>query len=159
MRLAILCLGSLLAAPMLAQTAPPSSNSGIARSAQTDESKTIQQIEDELSDENANPVTYDRVLADDYVNLVPRGVGPGKAEIIAGIRRHPPDQGLPYTTEIENMHVYILGDTAVAAFTKRYTAKENGNVAHEDTTHIFQKDHGAWRLKISRATLRGSEEE
>lgn len=96
------------------------------------------------------------MLADDYVNLTPRGMGPSKAGIVSGMRR---DAGKtpPYTTDVENMHIYILGDTAVAAFTKVYTATQNGNVAREDTTHIFRKGKGVWELKISGATLRGSE--
>jgi len=96
------------------------------------------------------------VLADDYVNLLPRGLGSGKAEILSAIRPHA-GQTPPYTTESENMHIFIFGDTAVAAYTKIYTAKENGNVAREDTTHIFQKDHGDWKLKLCRATLHGSD--
>jgi hypothetical protein len=43
---------------------------------------------------------------------------------------------------MRDMHIYILDNTAVAAYAKTYTAKENGNVAHEDTTRIFTKNHG-----------------
>jgi hypothetical protein len=52
------------------------------------------------------------------------------------------------------MHIYVLGDTAVAAYMKTYTAKETGNVAHEDTTHILTREHGTWKLRISRASIR-----
>ena len=55
------------------------------------------------------------------------------------------------------MRIYILGDSAVAAYTKIYTAKENGNVVHEATTHIFTKDHGTWKMRSSRATVPKSE--
>jgi len=51
------------------------------------------------------------------------------------------------------MHIYVLGDAGVAAFTRTYTAQENGNSLHEDTTHIFKKERGAWKLKISRASI------
>jgi|SRR5579864_9329338 hypothetical protein len=123
------------------------------------ETKVIRQIEDSLIDGKTNNAdALERVLADDYVNLVARGIGPSKSEIIANIRQHA-GQSLPYTTDVEDMHIYILGDTAVAAFTKVYTTKENGNIAREDNTHIFRKDQGVWKLKISRATLRGSDME
>jgi hypothetical protein len=51
------------------------------------------------------------------------------------------------------MHICVLGDTAVAAYDKAYIAKENGNLVHEDTTHIFTKVQGTWKLRISRASL------
>jgi len=51
------------------------------------------------------------------------------------------------------MHIVVRGDTAVAAYTKTYTAKENGNIAHQDSTDIFTRVHGAWRLTISRYTF------
>jgi hypothetical protein len=59
--------------------------------------------------------------------------------------------------ETADMRIYILGDSAVAAYTKIYTAKENGNVVHEATTHIFTKDHGTWKMRSSRATVPKSE--
>jgi hypothetical protein len=151
MRISCLLFLTLLMMPVrfLGQTAGSESSK--------DESKLIQQIEDSLVEgKTLTADAMERVLADDYVNLVPRGMGPGKAEIVQNLRQHG-NQSLPYTAEIEGMHIYLLGDTAVAAFTKVYTAKENGNVAREDTTHIFRKEGGAWKLKISRETQRGSE--
>lgn len=142
---------ALLARPTLVFSQGPNADSS------KNEMKVIRQIEDSLIDgKTTNADALERVLADDYVNLTARGIGPSKSEIVANLRQHP-GQSLPYTTEVEDMHIYILGDTAVAAFTKVYTAKDNGNIVREDTTHIFRKDQGAWRLKISRATLRGSE--
>ena len=93
-----------------------------------------------------------RVLADDFVNLVPRGVGPGKAELIANLRSKA-GQASPYRLETKDMRVYVLGDTAVAAYEKLYIAKENENIAHEQTTHVFTKDHGVWTMRIARATV------
>jgi SnoaL-like domain len=66
-------------------------------------------------------------------------------------------QAPPYSVENSDMHIYILGDTAVTAYVRTYKAKENGNVSREDTTHIFVKDHGAWKLKVSRASIRAAE--
>jgi len=151
MRFAYFLALALLAMPALLFSQGPNADSS------KNEAKVIRQIEDSLIDgKTTNADALERVLADDYINLVTRGIGPGKSEIVASLRQHA-EQSLPYTTEVEDMHIYILGDTAVAAFTKVYTAKENGNVAREDTTHIFRKDQGLWKLKISRATLRGSD--
>ena len=113
----------------------------------------IQSIETDLNTgESSNDIAlFERTLADDYVNLNPHGLGPNKNTIIEGMRPHA-GQAPPYSVEIHDLHVYVLGDTAVAASVRTYTAKENGNVAHEDSTHIFARDHGSWKLKISRAS-------
>ena len=38
------------------------------------------------------------------------------------------------------MNIFVLSDaSAVAAYVKIYVAKENKNVAREDTTHVFKK--------------------
>jgi ketosteroid isomerase-like protein len=121
------------------------------------DSQVIQQIEDDwLKGENTTDISVlERVLADDYVNLTPRGLGPGKAEIISHLQPRA-GQTPPYSLEVKDMHIYVLGDTAVAAYVKTYTTKENGNVVREDTTHILVKDHGTWKLRISRASIRGA---
>jgi hypothetical protein len=115
----------------------------------------IRQIEDDLlnAERHTDPAVLERVLADDYVNLGPNGLAPGKADLLKNFRPHAGEVP-PYTVDTSDMHVYLLGETAVAACVKTYTAKENGNVAHEDTTHIFTRDHGSWKLRISRASIR-----
>ena len=140
------------AAPAFTQNPP---NSAPKTATVQSDSQLIQQIEDDLLNaENSTKVeTFERVLADEYVNLIQRGVGPGKAEIMKNLREHA-GQAPPYSVEKSDMHIYVLGETAVAAYVRTYIAKENGNVAHEDTTHIFVKDHGAWKLRISRASIR-----
>jgi hypothetical protein len=110
--------------------------------------------DDWLKGENTTDIAvFERILADDYVNLTPSGLGPTKAEIVSHLKPRA-GQAPPYSVETKDMHIYVLGDAAVAAYTKRYTAKENGSVLREDTTHIFKKDRGAWKLKVSRATIR-----
>jgi len=113
----------------------------------------IQRIEAELlkAEGTTDIAVFDRTLADDYVNLGPHGLGPAKNQIIEGMRPHA-GQAPPYSVEMHDLHVYVLGDTAVAASVRIYTAKENGNIANEDSTHIFVRDHGNWKLKISRAS-------
>lgn len=153
MRHILSCLIVLCSWAAPAFTQNPSDSS--PKAAPQSESQAIQRIEDDwLKGENTTDIAaLERVLADDYVNLGPRGLGPGKAEIISHLQPRA-GQAPPYSLDVKDMHIYILGDTAVAAYVKTYTAKENGNVVHEDTTHIFTKDHGTWRLKISRASIR-----
>lgn len=145
-----LCL-CLCINPALSQTA--SADAQKATSAAQPDIDVIQRIEaDLLKAEGATDVAvFEKTLADDYVNLGPRGLGPGKSKIIEGMRPHA-GQAPPYSVEMHDLHVYVLGDTAVAASVRTYTAKENGNTANEDSTHIFVRDHGTWKLKISRAS-------
>ena len=144
MRFLLCCLLALtpVGASLFAQSTP---------SAPPDDVKAIQQIEDDwLRGERTTDISaFERVLADDYVNLTQRGIGPGKAKIIDQVRAHA-GQAPPYSVDIADMHIYILCDVAVAAYVKTYTAKANGNVMREDNTHIYKREHGAWKLKISR---------
>ncbi len=113
----------------------------------------IESIEADLvkAESSTDIAVFERTLAEDYVNLNPHGLGPAKNEIIAGMRPHA-GQAPPYTVEMHNLRVYVLGDTAVAASVRTYTAKENGNNANEDSTHIYARNHGSWKLHISRAS-------
>jgi hypothetical protein len=150
--LTVLCLW---AAPAFAQSPSSPAPKASINSAPISDSDLVQRIEDDwLKGENTTDITVlNRVLADDYVNLTPRGFGPGKAEVISHLQPRA-GQAPPYSLETADMRIYILGDTAVAAYVKTYTDKGNGNIVREDTTHIFTKDHGAWRLRISRASIR-----
>lgn len=113
----------------------------------------IQTVEDDMlqGESTTDIAVFEKTLTDDYVNLNPHGTGPGKEKIIEGMKPHA-GQAPPYSVEMHNLHVYVLGDTAVAAFIKTYTAKQNGNTDNEDITHIFVRDHGIWKLKIGRAS-------
>jgi ketosteroid isomerase-like protein len=118
------------------------------------DSDLIQQLEDDWlkAERTTDPKAIDRILADDFVNLAPSGLAPGKAQLRETWKTHA-GQVPPYTVESSDMRIYILGDTAVAAYSKTYTAKESGNVAHEDTTHVFTKEQGLWKLRISRSSF------
>ena len=143
----------LWAAPALSQTASDSPQKSASATTSQNDSDAIRQIEADLaqSERTTDVAVQQRVLAEDFVNLVPAGLGPGKTEILKGMQRHA-GQAPPYSVETQDMRIYVLGETAVASFVKTYTAKENRNVAHEDTTHIFTRDHGVWKLRISRAS-------
>lgn len=149
LRLLLLCCCSVPVFPQGSSTAPK------AATEQPPDFEAIQQMEDDwLKGENTTDIAvFERVLADDYVNLTPSGLGPTKAEIVSHLKPRA-GQAPPYSVETKDMRIYVLGDAAVAAYTKTYIAKENGNVLHEDTTHIFKKEHEIWKLKISRASIR-----
>jgi ketosteroid isomerase-like protein len=155
MRRVLSCLIALCCWAAPAFTQNPSKSAPNGGTAQPSEAQLIQQIEDDwLKAENSTDISVlERVLADDYVNLTPRGLGPGKAEIISHLQPRAGETP-PYSLEVKDMHIYVLGDTAVAAYVKTYTDKENGNVLREDTTHIFAKANGTWKLRISRASIR-----
>jgi ketosteroid isomerase-like protein len=115
----------------------------------------IQQIEDERlkAERTTDPAALERILADDFAGIGSNGVSPAKAQLLKNWQPHA-EQAPPYTVETSDMHIIVRGDTAVAAYTKTYTAKENGNGAHQDMTDVFTRDHGRWRLRISRYTPR-----
>jgi ketosteroid isomerase-like protein len=116
---------------------------------------TIRQIEDQWlnAERTTNTVVLEKTLADDFVGIGTNGLTPGKEQLLKNWQPHA-GQTPSYSVEISNMQIIVRGETAVAAYTKTYTAKENGNVAHEDKTDVFMKDHTEWKLKVSRASFR-----
>jgi len=119
------------------------------------DSDVIRQIEDDWlkAQQTTDIAMIQRIMADDYQGVGSNGPAPGKAQLLKNLRPHE-GQAPPYTVENSDMQIFLLGDTAVAIYTKTYTAKENGNVAHEDMTDIFVKDHGGWKLRFARSTLK-----
>lgn len=113
----------------------------------------IQQIEDEWleTERTTDLAALDRILADDFAGVGPNGPAPGKAQLLKDLQAHA-GQAPPYTVEHSDMQIIVRGDTALAAYTKTYTAKENGSVDHEDMPDVFTRDHGKWKLRISRNT-------
>lgn len=156
MRRAVSCLIALCswAVPALSQV-PNNAPIAATASSRSGDYQLIQQIEDDWlkAERSTDPAALDRILADDFVNLAPNGPAPGKDQLLKNWRATA-GQAPPYTVETADMRIYILGDTAVAAYSKTYTAKENGKAAHEDTTHVFTKEHGVWKLRISRSSFR-----
>src|SRR2546426_59854 len=148
--IALSCL--ILSAHVHAQSnqLPPRTNAGSASEADI---QSIQQIEADwlLAERTTDPAVLERILDNEYVNLAPAGLGPGKDQLLKNFRAHA-GEAPPYSLEEKDMRIYILDDTAVAAYVKIYTAKANGNVAREDTTHVFTKGRGVWKLRLSRAS-------
>lgn len=148
----IALLTVLLAGPAYAHNPPSSVAKTVA--AQENDSVLIQQLEADwlAAERSTDPAALERILSDEFVNLAPNGLAPGKAELIKNWKAHA-GQAPAYTVETSDMHFYILGSTAVAAFEKTYTAKENGKVIHEATAHVFTKENGSWKLRISRSSF------
>jgi hypothetical protein len=107
------------------------------------------------AERSPNPTTLERILANDFVNLTPNGIGSDKETLSENFRQRA-GEAPPYPVRQEDMHIYVLGDAAVAAFVKVYIAKENGNVAREDDTHLYAREGGVWKLRISRVSLQGA---
>jgi len=123
-----------------------------ARHSQRDEQQ-IRQIEADMlkGEMHSDPAVFEEDLAEDCVNW-PAGPDFTKARLVEGIRKSQ-GQAPPYTAEDEDMHVYILGDTAVAIYVKRYAVRANpDHVDLQDLTDIFVRSGSIWKLKISRAS-------
>lgn len=137
----LLCLGSV---PLLSQAVP---------SRQSDRD-VIEKIESDLlqAERTTDPVTLERVLANDYVGFGTNGRAPGKALLLKNWQSHA-GQAPAYTVETSEMQVFVFGDTAVAGYRKSYTAKVNGTVAHEDMTDVFVREHGKWKLRVARSAF------
>lgn len=145
-----LATACLFAASAYGQSAPASST---ASSPDQTDVAAIQQLEDQWlkTERNTDVAMLERIMADDFAGVGSNGPAPGKAQLVKNLQTHA-GQAPRYTLEISDMHIIVRGDTAVAAYTKTYTAKENGNVGHEDMTDVFTRDHGQWKLRISRHT-------
>lgn len=91
-------------------------------------------------------------MADDFIGIGTHGQTPGKAQLLKNWRSQA-GRAPPYAVETSEMRVFALGEAVVATYAKTYTAKENGNVAHEDVTDVFTRQNGSWRLRLSRSSL------
>jgi len=113
----------------------------------------IRQLEAEMlkGEMSSDPVVFEKILADDCLHL-PAGPDFTKAKLVEGVRKAQ-GQAPPYTAQVNEMHVYMLGDTAVAMYEKEYAARDNpGQLDREAITDVFVKSAGTWKLKISRAS-------
>ena len=150
MRIPMLFITAALGVSALGQGTP---NSTAPSPPDQTDIAAIQQIEDEWlqSQRTTDIAALERIMADDFAGVGTHGPAPGKAQLLKNLQPHA-GQAPPYTVENSDMHIIIRGDTAVASYAKTYTAKENGNVDHEDMTDVFTRDHGKWKLRISRYT-------
>jgi len=134
---------------LMVATAVSASSSEVSQK----QEQQIRQLEAELlkGEMNSDPVVFERILADDCLNL-PAGPDFTKAKLVEGVRKA---QGQPpaYTAQVANMHVYILGDIAVAIYEKEYAPRANrGQLDQQVATDVFVRNAGTWKLKVSRGT-------
>jgi len=118
-----------------------------------EDEQQIRQLEAEIlnGEMNSDPAAFERILANDCV-LWPAGPDLTKAKLVEGIRKSQ-GQAPPYHAKDEDMHVYILGDTAVAMYVKEYAVRANPNqVDRQDLTDVFVRSDRTWKLKISRSS-------
>jgi len=100
---------------------------------------------------NSDPVAFEKILADDCL-MLPAGPDLTKAKLVEGVYKSQ-GQAPPYMASEEGMHVYILGDTAIAMYVKEYAVRANPNqVDRQDLTDVFVRSAGTWKLKISRSS-------
>ena len=136
------------------QAAVPASTSEVS---QKDEQQ-IRQLEAEMlkGEMNSDPAVFEKILAEDCLNL-PAGPDFTKARLVEGIRKSQ-GQAPPYIAREEDMHVYVLGDTAIATYVKEYSVRANPNqVDRQDLTDVLVRSAGTWKLKVSRATHQKTE--
>ena len=120
--------------------------------------KQIRQLETELlkGEMNSDSVVFEKILADDCL-MLPAGPNLTKAKLVEGVHKSQ-GQAPPYTASEEDMHVYVLGDTAIAVYVKEYAVRANpSQVDRQDLTDVFIRSAGTWKLKISRATHQKTE--
>lgn len=127
---------------------PASSNEAL----QKDEQQ-IRQIEAEMlkGEMNSDPAVVERIYADDCASPSGR---PGwtKASLVQAIREYQ-GQAPPYIASQEDMHVYMLGDTAIAMYVKKYAVRADPDrVDRQDQTDVFVRSAGTWKLKLSRSS-------
>ena len=148
----------LMAATFLTMTAAvfsqkPAVSASATEGLQNDEQQ-IRQLEAELlkGEMNSDPAVFERIVADDCLHL-PAGPDFTKAKLVEGVRKAQ-GQAPPYFAQVEYMHVYILGDTAVVFYQKDYAQRANpGQLDRQALTDVFLRSAGTWKLKISRASL------
>jgi ketosteroid isomerase-like protein len=100
---------------------------------------------------NSDPAVFEKIVADDCL-MLPAGPDLTKAKLIEGVYKSQ-GQAPPYIAREEDMHVYMLGDTAIAMYVKEYAVRANPNqVDRQDLTDVFVRTAGTWKLKISRSS-------
>ena len=136
-----------------------SSVSATASEVSQKDEQQIRQLEAEMlkGEMNSDSVAFEKILADNCL-MLPAGPDLTKAKLVEGVHKSR-GQAPPYIASAEDMHIYMLGDTAIAIYVKEYAVRANpGQVDRQDLTDIFVRSAGTWKLKISRARpLRNTE--
>jgi ketosteroid isomerase-like protein len=143
---------TLLIVATVAFSQKPGVPASTGEASQKDEQQ-IRELEAEMlkGEMNSDPAVVERIYADDCV-LLPAGPGWIKARLVEAIRESQ-GQTPPYIASHEDMHVYMLGDTAIVMYVKKYVVRANPNqVDRQDQTEVFLRSDGTWKVKISRSS-------
>lgn len=145
-------VGTFLIAAIAAFSQKPGVLTSTGEVSQKGEQQILQLEAEMLKGEmDSDPAVFDRILADDCV-ILPAGPAFTKARLVEGIRKSQ-GQAPPYVASQEDMHVYMVGDTAIAMYVKKYMVRANPDrVDRQDLTEVFLRSDGAWKLKISRSS-------
>jgi hypothetical protein len=92
--------------------ANPVSQSPDTASSRDADNQLIRQIETDWlkAERTTDPSVVDRVLADDWVNLTPTGIGPGKAAVLKNFREHTGGGSTLFGTTAGLAHFYPQRD-------------------------------------------------
>ncbi len=124
---------------------------------QHSDTESLVQIEKDLfkAKMTTDPEVIGKVLADDWVNFTPTGRGWGKPELMEHLRQNS-GQHPPYSSQQQDLQVFLFGNTAVAIYFEDQTAKPDQHLSwsklQTDVTDVFVKDGGTWKLRMSRAS-------
>jgi hypothetical protein len=139
---------------LIVATAAFSQKPGVAASTSQVSQKgepQILQIEAEMlmGEMTSDPAVVEKIYADDCINA--SNPDWSKAKLVKGIKEYQ-GQAPPYIASVEDMHVYMLGDTAIATYVKKYVVRDNPDqVDRQDITDVFVRSGGTWKLKLSRS--------
>ena len=144
----------MLVALGFAQKQSESAAKPSAKGANNTDEQAIRQLESDLlkAEMNTDPKLVATIFADDWTQIPPNGVpGQNKAKILENFQDHN-GEAPPYSSANLGMHIELFGDTAVATYVKELVANANHNVAHQDVTDIFTRNHGSWKLRLTRTS-------
>ena len=143
---------------VFAQSAAPATRQSAARPATAAPESTaaaeVEKVERELvaAISRGDLVTYDRIVADDYVSYTGTGELATKAEIMAsyrvGTRKY-------LSLAISDVTVRVFGDTAVFSARTSGTRIEKGAAPVPNTvqySRVFTRRAGAWRAVMQMVT-------
>jgi hypothetical protein len=150
MRRYVFLAAIFLIVAMAAFSQKPGSQAPISEVLQKDEEQ-IRQLEAEMlkGEMSSDATVVEKIYADDWAGYASSRTKTGLVNAVHDYKGQAP----PYIASQEDMHVYMLGDTAIAMYVKKYVVREDqSRVDRWDQTDVFVKGAGTWKLKISRAS-------
>lgn len=93
------------------------------------------------------------LLASDFRALTPDGRTFDKSQVLQETAQRAATH-FPYRVEQSGMHLFVFGDTAVAAYTKQYVGTEGevaGKIRKQGFVDVFTKNVSGWKLRFTKA--------